>query len=180
MALATPAQAPPRDAAADDRPKEAKEPVAEVGPDQLVAQGNKLLENGRGAQARKLFERALEKRPGHPAALLGLGISLYESHQYASAVNALRKAKDAGDREAGFYIGECYRAQGEAERALVAYKAYVEGGGRENLPVAKTAIKALEREAAPTEKKPPQKREPDSAEPKPEAHLPPPEPAPSE
>ncbi len=177
--LAPPVVAAPRDAAAEEKLKEPKEPPADLGPEQLVAQGNKLLENGRGAQARKLFERALEKRPGYPAALSGLGITMYEARQYASALNALRKAKDAGDREAAFYIGECYKAQGESERALAAYKAYVEGGGRENLAIAKTAIKTLEREAAP-EKKPPPKREPEPGEPKPEAHLPPPDPAPSE
>ena len=177
--LAAPAPSAPRDAAVEERPKEPKDPPPDMGPEQLVAQGNKLLENGRAAQARKLFERALEKRPGYPAALSGLGITMYEARQYASALNALRKAKDAGDREAAYYIGECYKAQGESERALAAFKAYVEGGGRENLAIAKTAIKALDREVAP-EKKPAPRREPAPGEPKPEAHLPPPDPAPSE
>lgn len=54
-------------------------------PEELIRSGEACLENGDAAQARNLFESALQERPDDPRALLGLGRALTARRRYIEA-----------------------------------------------------------------------------------------------
>jgi tetratricopeptide (TPR) repeat protein len=90
---------------------------------QLLAQGNKCLEQGANAQAIEIFERLLEIDPHHAVALNNLGaalsrLSLYkEAERYFRA--AIKQKPDFADAYSN--LGEGFRCRGdidESERSL--------------------------------------------------------------
>ncbi len=98
------------------------------GYDALVAKGNTRAENGDCAGAMKLFERALDVRPGGVEALTGLGYCHLDRKEYARAQASFRAALGISPRYGDAIIGlaEAYRFQGQSPQAVEFYRRYVE------------------------------------------------------
>src|SRR5277367_5100440 len=62
-------------------------------PDALFNQGNSAMRSGDFVSAADAYRRVTELRPAFPEGFFSLGLALEQSHQYADAVTALRKAR---------------------------------------------------------------------------------------
>jgi len=86
----------------------------------LVAVGNELLERGDGAEAERIFHRAIELAPGADAPLLGAALCLERSGRGAESI-ALLEARVREGSAGGRLLGELagrYEASGRREHAL--------------------------------------------------------------
>jgi predicted Zn finger-like uncharacterized protein len=128
-----PKETPPKEATvAKETPAEAKvAPKAgealPVSYEKIVAEADRLLENGLSQKARRLYEAALKLKPGGAEALTGLGyVALDRGHTdlaFAFFKKALAQEPSLG--AAVFGLAEAHRAAGDEESALEQYRRYV-------------------------------------------------------
>jgi tetratricopeptide (TPR) repeat protein len=94
---------------------------------ELVAEGKRLFEAGRGRRAQALFEQALAERPDGVEALVGLGYAQLDRGKLRDSVALLERAleRDGNDARAVFGLAEAYRQQGNRAAALASFKRYL-------------------------------------------------------
>jgi hypothetical protein len=94
--------------------------------DRLVAQADRLLENGANERALRLYERALALRPDAPEALTGIGYVHLDKNRTGAAIEFFTKASAASPfAPALFGLGQAYRAAGDPGRARQTYQRYL-------------------------------------------------------
>ena len=94
--------------------------------DRLVAQADRLLENGANERALRLYERALSVRPDAPEALTGIGYVHLDRNRTGAAIEFFTKASAASPfAPALFGLGQAYRAAGDPGRARQTYQRYL-------------------------------------------------------
>ncbi len=143
--------------------------------EKIIALAEKNLENGRTAEARKLYEKALQLEPRNVEALTGLGYADLDKERFMSAVDNFKKAlevvPDYGEAIIG--MAESYKVRGDREKAIEYYKRYIKvlpGGGKASM--AKANLRELEASAPKPEAPKPEAPKPEAPkpdEPKPEA-----------
>ncbi len=145
--------------------------------EKLVAQAEKLLEHGRTAEARKLYEKALTLDPRNVEALTGLGYADLDKERFMSAVDNFKKAlevvPDYGEAIIG--MAESYKVRGDREKAVEYYQRYIKvlpGGPK--VSMAKANLRDLQGTPKPEPKPdstpaPPGEAKPEKSEPKAEA-----------
>ncbi len=151
VAALAPSPSPPAASAAASAPDAANEnrAAATESPSysRLVAEGDRLLENGKTARAHKLYEKALGLRPGGTEALAGLGYVMLDQRKRSMAIAMFKQAlaSSATHGAALFGLAEAYRDGGERELALESYRRYiaVEPAGRDAI-AARRQIEDLE------------------------------------
>jgi len=136
----------------------------------LVAQADRLSENGRAKEARKLYEKALVQRPNGLEAIMGLGYCDLDSEKFSAAVDHFKKALALSPNYGDAIIGlaEAYKLRGDKHEALNWYRQYlVSQPTGPKATMAKNNIRDLEPHggSAPDEKR--DEKKPD--EPKPAA-----------
>jgi len=94
---------------------------------ELLAEADRLLENGRSHRAEELYREALTDRPGDAAALTGLAYIQLDRGRIPDAVSTFKQAlgHDEGYAPALFGLGEAYREQGRRDLAVQAFEAYL-------------------------------------------------------
>jgi predicted Zn finger-like uncharacterized protein len=173
-AAGAPAEAAPPAAAATAAPSPTSAPAPAGGEDyaRSVAQADRLLENGHAQPARKLYEKALQQRPGGPEALTGLGYCDLDGEKFGSAIDhfkqALASAPSFGEAIIG--LAEAYKSRGDRGNALAYYKQYLaaQPSGPKAM-MAKNNIRDLEpraQEAPPASAEPPPSKDKSPEEPK--------------
>jgi tetratricopeptide (TPR) repeat protein len=124
--------------------------------EQLVADGDRSLENGQTAKAQKLYEDALKQQPNGVAALTGSAYVLLDKRHPLAAIGVFKQVLGNAPHYAPalFGLGEAYRGQGDAAQAIQAYKQYLEQSpSGSDAPAARRQIKDLG-EAAPATRNP--------------------------
>jgi tetratricopeptide (TPR) repeat protein len=96
--------------------------------DKLVAQGDRLSENGHAREARKLYEKALALQPSGLAAITGLGYCDLDGEKFSSAVDHFKHALSlqATYGEAIIGLAEAYKLRGDKHEAVGWYKQYLD------------------------------------------------------
>jgi predicted Zn finger-like uncharacterized protein len=131
----------------------------------LVREADRLSENGHSAQARRLYERAIELDPRGVAALTGLGYCDLDAERFMQSVDrfnaALSVDPTAGDALLG--LAESYKVRGQGARALEFYKRYLAAHpGGPKASMAQKNIRDLEPRASKETKEP---RDPEGPDP---------------
>ncbi|NDL68431.1 tetratricopeptide repeat protein [Anaerotalea alkaliphila] len=78
------------------------------------------------AAAEQTLLRAVERWSGYGDAHLLLGEILFEQEDHLQAIVHFSHAKDAGNQEGHFWMGEAYRALGQPQDAIGAYRTYLD------------------------------------------------------
>lgn len=136
------------DAGAPPRPATTPAPVAAgAGYDRLVAEGDRLQNDGRTAAAEERYRAALAARPNGAEALTGLGYVEIDRRSYGGAISRFRQALQSNPNFSDAYIGlgEAYASQSRYAQALEAYNRYLEvnpGGSRASM--ARRQIESLQ------------------------------------
>jgi len=93
----------------------------------IVAQADRLLENGRGEQARKLYEKALAARPDGVEAVTGLGYCDLDRERFMAAVDHFKRALQIAPEfgEALIGLAESYKVRGDKAQAIDYYRRYL-------------------------------------------------------
>lgn len=137
-----------------DRKLDAPTPeVSRGGYDRLVADGDRLLENGQTSKAEKLFAEALALRPDGVAAITGTGYVLLDRQKHFKAIDTFRRALEIEPNygPALFGVAEAYRARGDTTQAVNAYRQYLATSPRgPDAPAARRQIQELESLPSPT------------------------------
>jgi predicted Zn finger-like uncharacterized protein len=152
----------------------AKPPIEESNDyGKLIAQGDRLSENGHAKEARKLYDKALTLRPSGLEAIMGLGYCDLDGEKFSSAVDHFKRALALSPSYGDAIIGlaEAYKLRGDRHEALNWYKQYL--SSQPNGPkatMAKNNIRDLEPKGAATDEAKPagDDKKPDEAA-KPEA-----------
>jgi tetratricopeptide (TPR) repeat protein len=118
----------------------------------LVAQADRLSENGHAKEARKLYDRALTLKPEGLEAIMGLGYCDLDGEKFSSAVDhfkrALARSPSYGDAMIG--LAEAYKLRGDRREALNWYRQYlVAQPTGPKATMAKNNIRDLEPKVAP-------------------------------
>jgi len=94
----------------------------------LVADADHALENGNAIKAQKLYDDALRQQPNGVAAMTGSAYVLLDRRRPLAAIGLFKQALSNAPHFAPalFGLGEAYRAQGDASRAVQAYKDYLD------------------------------------------------------
>jgi tetratricopeptide (TPR) repeat protein len=94
--------------------------------DALLAQANRLLENGKGKEAQRLFEKARQLQPDSVEVLNGLGYCDLDTEHFVAAVDKFRLAlsRSPANGDAIIGIAEAYKMRGDKPHALEYYKKY--------------------------------------------------------
>jgi predicted Zn finger-like uncharacterized protein len=132
----------PKKPAADD-----VEPAAGGDYHKLVAQADRLSENGRPDQARKLYERALVANPQGVEALTGLGYCDLDGERFLSALDHFKQALNVVPEygEALIGLGEAYKVRGDKVHAVEYYRRYLKSQpGGPKAAMAKKNLQDLE------------------------------------
>jgi predicted Zn finger-like uncharacterized protein len=115
-----------------NKPARTRARIAQVTPaddlpyDRLVAQADRLLENGANERALRLYERALALRPDAPEALTGIGYVHLDRNRNGAAIEFFTRASAASPyAPALFGLGQAYRAAGDPGRARQTYQRYL-------------------------------------------------------
>jgi predicted Zn finger-like uncharacterized protein len=94
----------------------------------LIAQADRLAEDGRSREARKLYERALELSPKGREALAGLAYCELDAESFVAAIlhfkQALGLAPEFGEAIIG--LAEAYKMRGDKDEAVSYYKRYLQ------------------------------------------------------
>ena len=136
----------------------------------LIAQGDRLSENGHAKEARKLYDRALAVKPNGLEAIMGLGYCDLDGEKFSAAVDhfkrALAMSPSYGDAIIG--LAEAYKLRGDRKEALNWYRQYlVAQPAGPKAAMAKNNIRDLEpKVATPAETTTPAKSDEPPAEPK--------------
>lgn len=152
-----------------DKP-EGDEPAGDY--KKLVAQGDRLSENGRAKEARKLYDKALLQRPNGLEAIMGLGYCDLDGEKFSSAVDHFKRALglQPGYGDAILGLAEAYKLRGDRKEALSWYRQYLLA--QPNGPkatMAKNNIRDLEPKGAAGDETRPEAKQPETKvdEPKP-------------
>ena len=130
----------------------AKPPIEESNDyGKLIAQGDRLSENGHAKEARKLYDKALTLRPSGLEAIMGLGYCDLDGEKFSSAVDHFKRALALSPSYGDAIIGlaEAYKLRGDRHEALNWYKQYL--SSQPNGPkatMAKNNIRDLEPKGA--------------------------------
>jgi tetratricopeptide (TPR) repeat protein len=119
--------------------------------DRLLARANAVADSN-CVKAMDLYAKALEQKPNGVEALTGMGYCHIDAKQFASAFSKFRAALAVSSRyePALRGVAEAYQQQGLKDRAIEAYKAYLEV-----FPDSAMAKKQLERLGGDTAAPPP-------------------------
>lgn len=95
--------------------------------DRLVAEGDRLQNEGRTAAAEEQFRSALTARPRGAEALTGIGYVELDRRNYGAAISRFRQALSSNGSFSDAYIGlgEAYASQSRYSQALEAYQRYL-------------------------------------------------------
>jgi len=121
----------------------------------LVSQADKLIENGRTDQARKLYEKALAANPSGLEAITGLGYCDLDRERYMAAIDHFKQALAVSSEygEALIGLAEAYKVQGNKPQAVEFYKRYLKSSpGGEKAAMAQKNVKELEQKLLSTPK----------------------------
>jgi predicted Zn finger-like uncharacterized protein len=93
----------------------------------LVAQADRLSENGHAKDARKLYEKALAQRSSGIEAIMGLGYCDLDGEKFSAAVEHFKRALAIAPSygEAMIGLAEAYKLRGDRREALSWYKQYL-------------------------------------------------------
>ncbi|MGZ3405590.1 MAG: tetratricopeptide repeat protein [Polyangia bacterium] len=93
----------------------------------LIAQADRLSENGRAKEARKIYEKALQVKPNALEAIMGLGYCDLDGEKFSSAVDQFKRAlsMSPGYGDAMIGLAEAYKLRGDRHEALNWYKQYL-------------------------------------------------------
>ena len=119
--------------------------------EQLIADGDRALENGSTGRAQKLYDEALKMQPNGVAAMTGSAYVLLDKQKPLAAIDTFKRALSSSPNfpQALFGLGEAYRAQGSPAQAVEAYKRYLESSpGGSDAPAARRQLRELESLAA--------------------------------
>jgi len=110
------------------RPAVSKPEPAQPGDyNKLVAQADRLSENGRADAARKLYERALGLNPQGVEAITGIAYCDLDKEKFLGAIDKFKQAlavsPEYGDALVG--LAEAYKVQGNKPQAIDYYKRYL-------------------------------------------------------
>jgi tetratricopeptide (TPR) repeat protein len=120
--------------------------------EQLVADGDRALENGNTVKAQKMFDEALRLQPDGVAAVTGSGYLLLDRQKPLAAIGMFKRALASAPSfpQALFGLGEAYRSEGNPSEAIDAYRRYLAAApGGPDAPAARRQIRELESAAAP-------------------------------
>jgi predicted Zn finger-like uncharacterized protein len=120
----------------------------------LIAQADKLSENGRTDQARKLYERALTVQPRGVEAVTGLGYCDLDTERFMSALDRFKQALEIVPEhgEALIGIAEAYKIRGDKVHAIEYYRRYLKAApGGAKAAMAQKNIHDLEPRTPPSE-----------------------------
>jgi hypothetical protein len=114
--------------------------------DRIIAEADRLLENGRTDHAQKLYERALRIRPDAVEGIVGLGYVMLDRGRVPLAIAHFKRALASGpNASALFGIAEAYRSGGQIAQALEHYQRYVaESPSGPDAPAARRQAQLLE------------------------------------
>ncbi len=91
-----------------------------------VNDGNRLYEEGRFGEAHEKYLEALRDAPDLPLALFNDGNALYQTEEYERALDAYRRATEAGDAAlaapAWYNLGNAFYRQQRFQESVEAYK----------------------------------------------------------
>ncbi len=91
-----------------------------------IADGNRLYEEGRFPEAHEKYLEALRDAPDLPLALFNDGNALYQSEEYARALDAYRGAIESGDpalaAPAWYNLGNAFYREQRFQESVEAYK----------------------------------------------------------
>jgi predicted Zn finger-like uncharacterized protein len=132
--------------------------------EQLVAEGDRALENGNTAKAQKALDEALKLQPDGVAAVTGSGYLLLDRQKPLAAIGMFKRALASAPSfpQALFGLGEAYRSEGEPAQAIDAYRRYLAAApGGADAPAARRQLRELEGAAAPARRAVPSPASPD-------------------
>jgi predicted Zn finger-like uncharacterized protein len=115
--------------------------------ERLVADADRLMENGAPVRAQKLLDEALAMQPNGVAALSGSAYLLLDRHKPLAAIATFRRALGFSPEFAPalFGLGEAYRAQGELPLAAENYRKYIGvAPGGPDAPAARRQLKEID------------------------------------
>jgi predicted Zn finger-like uncharacterized protein len=113
----------------------------------LVAEADRVAEEGRSARAAKLYERALEVQPRGVEAMTGLAYCYMDEGKYPLALSQFRRVLGAKPNHGDAIIGlaEAYKLKGSPKQALEYYRRYLkEHPGGPKAGMAQAAVRDLE------------------------------------
>ena len=92
--------------------------------EEILAQGTRLHQAGRLAEAERAYRQILASDPRHPHALHQLGMLAMQARQFPAAVELISQAVRSDRTQAAFYanLGEAYRHSGKLPEALETYR----------------------------------------------------------
>jgi predicted Zn finger-like uncharacterized protein len=143
----------------DDEP-----PVAGGDYHKLVQQADRLAENGRNDQARKLYERALGANPQGVEALTGLGYCDLDGERFLSALDHFKQALNVVPEygEALIGLAEAYKIRGDKPHAAEYYRRYLKSQpGGAKAAMAQKNLRDIEAHLPPPEQPAAEKKEPE-------------------
>jgi predicted Zn finger-like uncharacterized protein len=120
----------------------------------LVAQADRLSENGKSEQARKLYERALSQNPKGVEALTGLGYCDLDGERFMSALDHFKQALGAVPEygEALLGLAEAYKMRSDKVHAVEFYRRYLKSQpGGPKAAMAQKNLRDLEAHMPPPE-----------------------------
>src|SRR6185436_15990897 len=137
-------------------PKKNVEEEAPTGGDynKLVAQADRLSENGKSDQARKVYDRALTVNPQGVEALTGLGYCDLDGERFLAALDHFKQALSVVPEygEALIGLAEAYKVRGDKAHAVEFYKRYLKSQpGGAKAAMAQKNIRDLEAHLPPPE-----------------------------
>jgi predicted Zn finger-like uncharacterized protein len=155
---ATPSPAPPVPAAVGpagaakgapaERPaSESAQPARPKTYERLVAEADRLMENGQPARAQKLLDEALAMQPNGVAALSGVGYLYLDRQKPLAAISTFKRALGLSPEfpQAIFGLAEAYRAQGQISLAADNYRKFISvAPGAPDAPAARRQLKEME------------------------------------
>jgi predicted Zn finger-like uncharacterized protein len=146
-------EALPSKAAAAPPPVEraAAEPPAHARSyERLVADADRLMENGQTARAQRLLDEALAQQPNGVAAITGSAYLQLDRQKALAAISTFKRALGLSPEypPALFGLAEAYRAQGEVAQAADNYRKYLGvAPGGPDAPAARRQLKDIESSA---------------------------------
>jgi len=134
--------APPPPASADPA-----QPAKPKTYERLVAEADRLMENGQPARAQKLLDEALAMQPNGVAALSGVGYLQLDRERPLAAMATFKRALGLSPEfpQALFGLAEAYRAQGQIGLAADNYRKFIAvAPGAPDAPAARRQLKEME------------------------------------